>query len=138
VRFTADVDLVLDPDAGALKRAIGALAALGYAPRAPVPLTDFADPDKRRSWVKDKGLTVFSLHSAAHELTEVDLFVEPPFDFEQAYSRTHRAELSPGVAVTFVGLSDLLRMKRSAGRPRDLEDVAGLEELGAEPGEGDE
>lgn len=130
VRFTADVDLVLDPDPRALRRAVEALSALGYVPRAPVPFEDFADRAKRASWVRDKGLAVFSLYSPQHALTEVDLFVEPPFDFDQVYARAYRTDLSPGVAVTFVGLADLLQMKRAAGRPRDLEDVESLESLG--------
>lgn len=132
VRFTADVDLVLNPDLASLRRAIVALSSLGYGPRSPVPFSEFADPAKRSEWVRDKGLTVFSLRSPEHELTEVDLFVEPPFDFEQAHARAHRVEIAPGLEVTFVGLEDLLRMKRKAGRPRDLEDVAGLESLNPE------
>ena len=37
VRFTADLDLVLDPERESLRRAIYALTALGYRPRAPAP-----------------------------------------------------------------------------------------------------
>src|SRR5262249_23635116 len=48
VRLTADIDLVLDPDPGALKRAIAALESLGYRPRAPVEFAEFADAAKRR------------------------------------------------------------------------------------------
>lgn len=138
VRFTADLDLVLDPEPASLRRAVDALSSLGYGPRAPVPFSQFADPEKRSEWVREKGLTVFSLRSAEHELTEVDLFVEPPFDFGEAHARAHRAEIAPGLEVTFVGLEDLLRMKREAGRPRDLEDVAGLESLNPEREEDDE
>src|SRR5262245_43586269 len=66
VRFTADIDLVLDPDPAALRRAIVALVGLGYRPRAPVPFEDYADPAKRTSWMRDKGLTVFSVFSDQH------------------------------------------------------------------------
>jgi predicted nucleotidyltransferase len=138
VRFTADIDLVLDPEAGSTRRAIKALQELGYRPRAPVAFEDFADAGKRAAWVREKGLMVFSLHSAEHGATEVDLFVEPPFEFESTYSRAHRVELAPGVEVTFVGLADLIDMKRKAGRPRDVEDITGLESLGAAGGASDE
>lgn len=37
--------------------------------------------------------------------------------------------LAVGVPLTFVGLDDLLAMKRSAGRPQDLVDVERLEVL---------
>lgn len=127
VRFTADLDLVLDPDSESLGRAVRALTDLGYTPRAPVPFTDFQSAEKRRGWVQDKGLTVFSLFSRQHPATELDLFVEPPFDFDRAYADSSRMEVAPGVAATFVGRADLIEMKRRAGRPQDLEDIAGLE-----------
>lgn len=129
VRLTADIDLVLDPDPVALRRAIAALAALGYRPRAPVEFADFADPVKRRLWAREKGLTVFSVFSPGHRATEVDLFLETPFDFERAYTRGARFQLADGVAGTFVGLEDLIEMKRAAARPQDLEDVESLRSL---------
>jgi len=129
VRFTADIDLVLDPDPAALGRAIAALSDLGYRPRAPVPFAQFADPHARAAWVKDKGLAVFSVFSPDHAATEIDLFVEPPFDFGAVYARARRFEVGPGAVATFVGLADLIEMKRRVGRPQDLQDVAGLESL---------
>lgn len=129
VRFTADIDLVLDPSPESLGRAIAALEGLGYRPRAPVPFERFADPAARAAWVRDKGLTVFSAASPEHPSTELDLFVEPPFDFERAYGRARRLELAPGLVATFVGLADLLEMKRRAGRPQDLVDVEALRAL---------
>ncbi len=127
LRFTADVDLVLDPDPEALRRAIAALAALGYRPRAPVPLEDFGDPAKRRDWREQKGMMVFSLFSPSHSLTELDLFLEPPFDFERAYSEAVREAVGAGETATFVSRSDLIAMKRAAGRPQDQVDVGELE-----------
>ena len=130
VRLTADIDLVLDPDPGSLGRAIAALEALGYRPRAPVEFAQFADPAKRREWARDKGLTVFSVFSPGHRATEVDLFLESPFDFDRAYARGVRFQVADGVEGTFVGLDDLIAMKRAAARPQDLEDVASLRSLG--------
>jgi hypothetical protein len=131
VRFTADIDLVLDPEPAALRRAIDALAGLGYRPRAPVELAEFAEPAKRERWIREKGLKVFSLFSSGHAATEVDLFVETPFDFEQAYARAQKFEVGPGLEGTFVGLADLIEMKRRAARPHDLQDAEGLESLRA-------
>ena len=130
VRFTADIDIVLDPDPAAMRRAIAALAGLGYRPRAPVPFEEFADPAKRTEWLREKSLTVFSVFSAQHPATEIDLFVETPFDFEPTYARADRFEVATGVEATFVGREDLIAMKRKAGRPQDLKDVAELEHPG--------
>lgn len=132
VRFTADIDLVLDPKG--LQRAVPALEALGYRARAPVPFAEFVDPDQRREWAETKGMTVFSLFSPDHPATEIDLFLEPPVDFEEAYAGASRFEVAPGVPATFVSRDLLIAMKRRAGRPQDLLDVAQLEAEG--PGRG--
>lgn len=129
VRFTADVDLVLDPKDESIRRAVEALTSLGYRPRAPVPFADFANAAQRERWRKEKQMMVFSVHSPEHPATEVDLFVEPPFDFESAFSSATRIEVAPGVAATFLRRRDLIAMKRSVGRPQDLQDADALESL---------
>ncbi len=60
---------------------------------------------------------------------ELSLFVEMPFDYENANAHAVRFELAPGLHGTFVGLADLIEMKRSAARPQDLQDIAGLKSL---------
>ena len=106
-RFTADLDLVLALDAANVRAALGALRAVGYMPRAPVPAEDLADPARRAEWVRTKGMTVFSLASPAHPATEVDLFVEEPFPFAEAYSRAVRADLG-AVCVWIASIADLV------------------------------
>ncbi|MCC6624184.1 MAG: hypothetical protein IT385_23235 [Deltaproteobacteria bacterium] len=129
-RFTADLDLVIELERDNLHRALGALASLGYRPRAPVALEDFADAAKRASWIATKGLTVLSLWSPRHPATEVDLFVQHPFVFADAYARALRADLGESAAWV-VSRDDLVAMKKQAGRPKDLEDVRALS-LGAD------
>lgn len=129
LRLTQDADLVLDLETENATKAMAALESLGFRPAVPVPARDFADRAKRESWVRDKGARVFSLWSDEHPTLRVDLFLEPPFDFDSAESRALRLEVAPGIAVPFVGLDDLLAMKRLAGRPRDLDDIEKLELL---------
>jgi len=140
VRFTADVDLVLDPEPRALRLAIGALEGLGYRPRAPVRFEEFADSGTRARWIREKDLQVFSVFSPVHPATEIDLFVEAPFDFGATYARARRFEVAAGLKATFVGLADLIEMKRRAGRTQDLQDVEALQSLEQSPphlGEGE-
>ncbi|MGQ0733090.1 MAG: nucleotidyl transferase AbiEii/AbiGii toxin family protein [Acidobacteriota bacterium] len=129
VRFTADLDVILDLDEPNVGRALNALSDLGYRPRAPVALAEFADATIRASWVREKGLTVFSLWSDAHTATEIDVFVEAPLEFDAAYARASRMEVSPGVVATFVSFDDLLALKQRAARPQDLQDVGALRRL---------
>ena len=129
VRLTADVDLIIDLEPTNVTRALSALRRLGYRPRAPVELDEFADPHKRAEWVRDKGLTVFSVYSPVHAATEVDLFAELPLDFDRAYQAATTMEVAPGVGATFIGLEDLLNLKRRAGRTQDRLDIEKLEKL---------
>jgi hypothetical protein len=129
VRFTADVDLMLDLGSDNAQRALSALESLGYRPRVPVALADFLDPATRASWVHEKHMTVFSLHSPQHPATEIDLFIDNPLDFDRAYANRVALDLGSGVRAAFVGLDDLLEMKRRAGRAVDAIDITHLEAI---------
>jgi len=128
LRTTADLDLVIQLQPENVLRAMGALANLGYRPRAPVPAEAFADQELRDRWIREKGLAVFSLWSPAHPTLEIDLFVSEPFDFDAVYSRAIRVPLEK-IEATVIALEDLIALKRQVGRPRDLEDVIALESL---------
>jgi hypothetical protein len=128
-RFTADIDLVLALDTANVHAALDALAGLAYRPRAPVPLLDFADPSVRRAWIEDKGLTVFSLWSPDHPATEIDLFIEEPFPFDEVFARATRVDLGANQVIV-ASIADLVELKRRADRPRDREDIERLLALG--------
>ena len=83
--------------------------------------------------LREMGLTVFSLWSPQAPSLEVDLFVDEPFDFDDAYGRALRVPLQRTHA-SVIAREDLIAMKRSLGRPRDREDVEALEELGEDGG----
>jgi hypothetical protein len=134
VRFTADLDLLLDLDPQNLKKALAALRGLGYRPRLPVPAEDFNDPDIRERWVREMNLEVFSLFSDQHPATEIDLFASDPLGFNAAFERALRMEVAQGVEATIVSLPDLLKLKRAAGRPQDLLDIEKLEAVGRNDG----
>ncbi len=124
-RFTSDVDLVVELESANVRRAMEALVTLGYRPRAPVPALDFADAGKRRAWIDEKNLTVFSLWSPARPATEIDVFVEEPFDFAEAHARAIHVDLD-GVPVSAASIDDLVALKRRVARPKDLDDIAEL------------
>lgn len=128
LRTTADLDLVVQLERDNVLRAMSALSALQFRPRAPVPAAAFAEHEARERWIREKGLAVFSLWSPAHPTLEIDLFVSEPFDFEAVYSRALRVALEMSEA-TVIALDDLIALKRRVGRPRDQEDIAALESL---------
>jgi len=105
-----------------------ALTGIGYRPRAPVTAEAFADEEVRESWVRDKGLTVFSLWSSSVPTLEVDLFVREPFSFVEVYERALKVPLESTFAWV-VSLPDLVALKSQARRPHDLEDIEALRAL---------
>jgi Nucleotidyl transferase AbiEii toxin, Type IV TA system len=124
-RLTADIDLVVALDEINVTRAMVALGDLGYRPRAPVAIEQFANAEVRRSWIEDKGLTVFSLWSKTHPATEIDVFVKEPFMFDEAFERSVLVSLG-ATQVRVVSIADLIAMKQLANRPKDLEDIRAL------------
>jgi len=126
-RLTADVDLVVGLEPQNIVRALEALAAIGYRPAIPITPQQFADPVLRGTWRRDKGMVVLKLWSETHHRTPVDVFVYEPFDFAREYAGAKREEIMPGVTAPFVAYEALVAMKRLAGRPQDLADIANLE-----------
>jgi len=125
LRTTVDLDLVLDLDDANVRKALRVFEGLGYIPRAPVPLADFADEKKRSRWIEEKNMLVFSLYRPDETAFEVDLFVREPFDFETVWQRRTVVQLE-GVEAPVVSLQDLRRLKERAGRPQDMADLEAL------------
>lgn len=74
-------------------------------------------------------MAVLNFHGDSHRETPVDVFVTEPFDFDEEYHRALVADIASGVPVRILRLEALLALKRDAGRPQDLADVAELELL---------
>jgi hypothetical protein len=129
-RLTADVDLIVDLVPAEARRAIEALTKLGMRPRAPVPALDFADEAVRSSWIRDKGLRVFSFWDPAEPMREVDLFVEHALPFEEVYARSELVSVNETL-IRIASIPDLIHLKRLAGRPEDLVDIEALEAIAA-------
>jgi hypothetical protein len=136
-RLTTDIDLIVDlvPDEAA--RTIRTLESLGFLPRLPVPAAQFADAEKRREWIEQKGMRVFSFHNPVNPMLSIDLFVEHPIPFDDLRSRAVRLDID-GVAVYICSIDDLIVLKQQAGRPQDLQDIERLQRIKAKRQHGDQ
>ena len=126
VRYTADVDIVLQLERENVLRAMAALDIIGYRPLVPVTGSDFADEGLRENWIKEKNMIVFQMVNPNRQSTRLDIFVAEPFGFPEQYAAARWEDVA-GVRVPVVQYSELLRLKRAAGRPRDLIDIEQLE-----------
>lgn len=129
VRPTKDVDLVIRLRTENLARALPALECIGYRPHQHVSAAGLSDPLQRKQWREQKGMLVLKMWSDAHLETPLDIFIEEPFDFLKEYARALPHQIEPGLEAPVVTLGTLLKMKKSAGRPQDREDVRALEDL---------
>lgn len=135
LRFTKDIDIVLQLERDNTVRALAALEQLGYRPTVPVEAEMFADAGQRERWIREKNMQVFQLWSEAHRETPIDIFVDEPFPFDEEFQRALVKPLYETIEVRFVSLPTLIRMKETAGRPQDQIDLdhlrAGLEDDGS-------
>lgn len=128
VRFTADLDLIVDLEQENLRRFIQAMDELGYRPRNPVQTEDFLDPAKRAQWKREKGMEVFSFVDPAQPMTLVDVFIEEKIPFHEIERDLVRIT-AKGLTIPVISLLHLKRLKKAAGRPQDLADIEALEAL---------
>jgi hypothetical protein len=124
-RTTMDLDLTPDPSPENLHRLGAALTELEARPRdagsekAEVPV---GDPD--RLAVAAIVPPLLTRHGQLHILKEP----KGAHGFDEMRKRALVVDLD-GNEVAIVSLDDLIRMKRAAGRPADLDDIAALTEV---------
>ncbi|MHB1843836.1 MAG: DUF6036 family nucleotidyltransferase [Deltaproteobacteria bacterium] len=111
-RFTKDLDLWIRPTVENLSRARRALVEFG-APDALLRHLDSAAPEDVL-WMGAPPLRIDLVKGV------------PGGDFEAAWRSRLQASWD-GVAVSVVGLDDLIALKRASGRPQDLVDADALE-----------
>lgn len=127
-RFTKDLDLWADLDEGNLRKLIEAFKALKFIPRIPVKAEDFISAANRKKWEEEKGMMAFTFINPKNPFENVDILLHVPLSFKAAYQRKKMFG-SGKVKIPTVSESDLILMKKKAGRRQDLEDVRILQEL---------
>jgi predicted nucleotidyltransferase len=128
VRFTQDIDLVIELERQNVLRAMNALTAIGYRPLIPVDAAQFADETLRQQWRDDKGMIVFQMLNPQRESTRIDIFVTEPFVFEEEFERAKRHKWGD-LQAPVLRIEALIAMKQAAGRSQDLADAALLRDI---------
>lgn len=128
LRFTKDLDLLIDLEPANAKLAMQVLGECGLKARVPVPLADFADADKRLDWAELRNMLVFQVWHPDDPFCTVDVFIRNPIDFEDLWTRAVGANLGR-TECRIAGIDDLIAMKTMAGRPQDLRDIQELRRI---------
>ena len=128
LRLTVDVDLVVDLAPEEVTRAVQVLESLGFKPRVPVPAEQLADAAKRKEWIEQKGMKVFSFYHPTDSMLTVDVFIHHPIPFSDLSARAERVVIAD-VPVYICSIDDLIALKQQAGRPQDLIDIEKLRRI---------
>jgi len=127
-RATADIDIVLKVDEKNLSKFVRVAKKLGLQPRLPLALDDLIDGEKRKSWIVDKDMVVYSLYDAKNPFFLLDIFVQEPFHFEEVYEKRKKIEFENTV-IPLVPIKALIAMKENSDRPQDKADVFYLKKI---------
>jgi hypothetical protein len=128
VRFTADLDLIVDLSEDNLKLFVNVMGELGYRPKQPVPPDDLCNPEIRMQWADEKHMVVFSFYHPEKPLNLVDVFITEPLPFSVIEKELVWFEAG-NVRIPVVSKAHLKQLKQIAGRPQDISDIEILEEL---------
>jgi hypothetical protein len=132
-RLTGDVDLAVDLQPQEARRAVDALLDFGLRPRLPVNAREFADTATRTGWIREKGMRVFTFVDPSNPLLLVDCFAEDVVPFAVLWQNAVVLPLT-STTVRVASISDLIDLKRRAGRPQDALDIEALEAIQRQSG----
>ena len=128
LRFTKDLDLLIDLAPANASLAMRVFESCGLKPRVPVALTDFADAEKRSDWAENRNMLVFQLWHPDDPFCTVDVFIRNPIHFDDLWLRSVSANLGR-TSCRIASIEDLIVMKSLAGRPQDLRDIEELQRI---------
>jgi hypothetical protein len=123
-RLTLDVDIIPAPEESNYQCLAAALDELG-APASVVD-SDFRDLDPRDSFDLARA-AILKLPTAVGDLDVLNGALGAP-PYRDLRERSIEVEVR-GTPVRIASLDDMIAMKRAAGRPRDLRDIADLTEM---------
>ena len=127
-RMTYDIDLLLDLEDKNLDRFLRLLKGWGFKPKVPVDIMDFARKDKRKDWIKNKNMKAFNLINPEWAISEIDIVVDSPIDYEKGYKRVNHIILH-GISIPVISIEDLIKMKAITDRQQDRADIKYLKRL---------
>lgn len=125
LRFTGDIDILLLLEESNLEKMDAVMKKLKYIERLPVSVRDLGNHKQVRKWLKEKGMTAFAFSPPIDNPLMVDVLVEESLKFDKAYAKSLKMKYS-GITLPVISIADLIRMKRKAGRNKDLIDLEAL------------
>lgn len=126
-RVTFDLDIVPRMTPPAWQAAIDPVVVVGSAAASPGTRGAHRALDAVRRWQQEKGMLALNFRTPDGAV-DVDLLVSESARFDELRARA--VEVTLAHRTFFVAsIDDLIAMKRKAGRPQDLLDIAQLQDI---------
>lgn len=122
VRGTVDIDIVVGWTLENLKKVEVALKKIGMISLLPIDANSvfyFRD-----EYIANRNLIAWNFYDPKNPANQVDVIIN--YDLHSGHAQTIS---TPSGTIKVLSVKDLIKMKKSAGRLQDLEDVKALEEL---------
>jgi len=126
-RVTFDLDVVPSLAPVSWMAVVDMLWALGARPRIPEPLERIRDVENVRRWQLEKGMLALNFRTPDGS-TEVGLLVSESHQFDGLRQRAVKITIDHRTFFV-ASIDDLIVMKKQAGRPQDLLDIAQLQDI---------
>lgn len=122
VRGTVDIDCIIEHKQASFEACEQALGSIGLVPRLPVSAREVFQ--FRKEYITRRNLIAWSFYNPVNPIEVVDIVIS--HDMAKLKTVAMRAGME---TIRVLAITDLIAMKRSAGRPQDLEDVKMLETI---------
>lgn len=121
-RGTIDIDFVIHWSLDNLTKTEKALQELGLVSRIPVDAISVFN--FRDEYIKNRHLIAWNFYDPIKPLHDVDIIIN--YDLHGATTKTVKTASG---SIKILSQKDLIAMKKTSGRPQDIEDVKSLESL---------
>ena len=128
VRLTADLDLVVALREDNIHKFSKMMTRLGYKPKAPVPPEQLGNAQKRKEWIEEKNMKVFSFFHQKEHFRLIDVFVTEPIPFQELNKEKKIVKVN-NIHIPICSIKHLIELKEKTGRPQDLADIKALKKI---------
>ena len=128
VRLTADLDLIVALKEDNINKFSKTMTRLGYKPKVPVPTEQLGDVEKRKEWIEEKNMKVFSFFHQKEHFRLIDVFITEPISFKDLNKEKKIVKVK-NIHIPICSIKHLIELKKKAGRPQDLSDIKALKKI---------
>jgi len=127
-RATFDLDIVIPLTDQEIHKFIKAVRKLGFIPNIPVSIEDLASQQKRRQWIEQKNLIVFSVYNPKTPAEVVDVMIDVPLPIETLFQNSILIDFK-SLKILVADIPSLIQLKKTSGRQRDKIDIKALRKI---------